>query len=68
MYSLRIGKNARNTLFSVCVCVRSVFVAKQYVAHTFIFCRSKDNANFFDAKKQSSTRIQKRANCHAVCK
>lgn len=41
MYSLQIGKNARNALFSVCVYVcmearyaRSGFVAKQYVAHS----------------------------------
>lgn len=43
MYSLQIGKNARNALFSVCVYVcmyvearyaRNGFVTKQYVAHS----------------------------------
>ena len=52
MYSLRIGKNARNALFSVCVCVcvcvcvkaryaRSVFVAKQYVAHIHLLQKQR---------------------------
>lgn len=34
MYSLRIGKNARNTLFSVCVCVCAAFSSLNNMWHT----------------------------------
>ena len=57
MYSLQIGKNARNALFSVCVYVcmwklatLATVSSLNNMRHTLIICRSKDNADFFNAK------------------